>query len=62
MGTHKVSSFSQGDRVELWVDKGNNKKNLTSKVDVLQNLSSYVAVLWRHGLTKFDNCAGLSIF
>ena len=50
------------DRVELWVYNTNTTEDWTNKVDVLGKFTELwiAAMLWRHGVIKFDNCAGLN--
>ena len=60
---HSWSLFSsQVNRVELWVYNTKKTEDLTNKVDVLGKFTELwiATMLWRHGVIKFDNCAGLS--
>ena len=57
---------SQVYRVELWVYNTNTAEDWTNKVDPLKVdvLGKFTelwiaTMLWRHGVIKFDNCAGL---
>ena len=62
---HSWSLFSsQVNRVELWVYNTNTTEDWTNKVDVLGKFTELwiATMLWRHGVIKFDNCAGLFNF
>ena len=53
--------FYRGERLEFWVNNAKTTEKIPKQVNVLRKLTELWAgaVLWRHSVFKFDNCAGL---